>query len=100
MSLVGTHREEQKLTKWHALDEPRNDATVVSDRLTVARNNKSYSLTDSSIVHIFNERFVLSKCVLVASVRCDFGLVCGFPGGEIAPIHSMRLAIKWRIFSC
>lgn len=78
--------------------EQKNDATVVFDRLTFDNSNKSYSLTDSSIVHIFNERFVLSKCVLVASVRCDFGLVCGFAGGEVFRIHSAESMLKSRFF--
>lgn len=57
--------------------------TSVDDRLAFDNNNKSYSLTDSSIVHSFNERFVLSKCVLVVRIWCDFGLVCGFAEGEM-----------------
>lgn len=81
--LVGTYTLE-KPTKWHTLDKRDDDAVVVRDRLAFDNNNKSYSLTDSSIVHIFNEWFVLSKCVLVANVWCDFGLVCGFAGGEMA----------------
>lgn len=80
----------QKPTKWHTLDKQWRRCHIVDDRLAFDNNNKSYSLTDSSIVHSFNEWFVLSKCVLVVRIWCDFGRVCGFADGEMLLIFQVE----------